>query len=120
MTKTLLTLGLVIVLAASATAQPPSTTQQASVTKLQTNEGSVLNGTIGGGSVTVRTTFGGDVRLDGRRIVGFGGTTVTLDDGSVLNGTLASGALQFMSTFGTVAIPVDRITQIQTSKPAAT
>src|SRR5688572_24269795 len=118
MMKTLIALGVVAIFAATAAAQQPVTAPQPPVTRIQTNEGSILNGTIGGGAVTVRTTFGSDVRLDGRRITGFSGTTLTLDDGSTLQGTLTSGALQFMSTFGTVAIPVDRITDIQTPKPA--
>ena len=120
MTNTLTILSLVILFAATAAAQQPATAPQPPVTRIQTNEGSILNGTIGGGSVTVRTTFGSDVRLDGRRIVNFSGTTLTLDDGSTLQGTLTGGALQFMSTFGTVAIPVDRVTEIQTPKPATT
>jgi hypothetical protein len=120
MTNTLTVLSLVILFAATAAAQQPEKTPQPPVTRIQTNEGSILNGTIGGGSVTVRTTFGSDVRLDGRRIVNFSGTTLTLDDGSTLQGTLTGGALQFMSTFGTVAIPVDRVTEIQTPKPATT
>jgi nucleoid-associated protein YgaU len=118
MTKTLIALGAVMIFAATAAAQQSSATQPPPVTRIQTNEGSILNGTIGGGMVTVRTTFGGDVRIDGRRIVGFAGTTLTLDDGSVLHGTLAGGALQFASAFGTLAIPVERITEIQIPKPA--
>jgi len=117
MTKALAALISMILFAATAMAQPPAMAPPPPVTRIQTNEGSILNGTIGGGAVTVRTTFGSDVRLDGRRIVDFAGTTLTLDDGSTLQGTLTGGALQFMSTFGTVAIPVDRITEIQTPKP---
>jgi hypothetical protein len=90
-----------------------------------TNDGSVLNGAITGGAVTVKTTFGGDVRVDPRRIQSLSGTTVTLDDGSVLNGALSSGMMQLVSAFGTLSIPVERVTEIQnlrgrTAAPATT
>jgi hypothetical protein len=106
MRKALGALGLVILFAATAAAQPP-------VTRVLTNEGSVLNGAITGGSVTLRTAFGGDVNIDPRRIQALSGTALTLDDGSVVHGRLTGGAMQFASVFGTLAIPVERVTEIQ-------
>ena len=103
-------LSLVLVLAATAAAQ-------SSTTRVLTNDGSALNGSITGGNVTLKTTFGGDLSIDPRRIQSLAGTTLTLDDGSVVQGKLTGGAMQFASAFGTLAIPIDRVTEIQSLKP---
>ena len=102
-------LSLVLVVAAPAAAQSVPT-------RVVTNEGSVLNGSITGGNVTLKTAFGGDVSIDPRRIQSLSGTTLTLDDGSVVQGKLVGGAMQFASAFGTLAIPVERVTEIQNAK----
>lgn len=127
MHKALVTLALVTFLAATAAAQTPQPTQPPQPgrapapppTRVLMNEGSAVSGTIAGGSVTLRTTFGGDLKIDGRRIQSFAGTKLTLDDGSVVHGTFTAGALQLTSVFGTLAIPVDRVAEIQSTKSAA-
>lgn len=116
--KTVTTLCLVLVIAAAAAAQQPAPAP----VRVLTNEGSVLHGAVAGGTLVVKTTFGGDLRIDARRVQSLVGTTLTLDDGSVLHGTLG-GQVLLASAFGTLTIPGDRVTEIQgvraTGAPAA-
>lgn len=100
---------LILFFAAFAAAQPAPT-------RVLTNDGSVVNGTITGGALVLRTTFGADLHVDPRRVQSLIGNALTLDDGSVIRGTLGSGQLQFTSAFGTLTIPVDRLTEIQNVK----
>lgn len=121
MTKSLVTLVVAALLfAASAAAQTQTAAAAAPpATRVLTADGSVLHGAITGGTVTVKTTFGGELRVEARRLQTVQGTTVTLDDGSVLHGTLGAGSVQLTSAFGTLSIPVDRVTEVQNLKTAA-
>lgn len=116
MTKALTTLGLVLIFAATAAAQPTQPAAPPSVTRVLVNEGSVLHGTVTGGTVTVKTSFG-EIKVDPRRIQSFVGTTLTLDDGSVVQGTIGSGQVTLASVFGTVSVPAERVTEIQHVRP---
>ncbi|MBI2204375.1 MAG: hypothetical protein HYU41_11055 [Candidatus Rokubacteria bacterium] len=117
MTKALTTLGLVLIFVATAVAQPSRGTAATSVTRLHVNEGSVLHGAITGGTVIVKTTFGGEIRIDPRRIQSLVGTTLTLDDGSVVHGTIGAGQVTLASAFGTLSVPAERVTEIQHVRP---
>ncbi len=116
MTKALTTLGLILIFAAAAAAQPAQPAAQPSITRVLVNEGSVLHGTVTGGTVTVKTSFG-EIKVDPRRIQSLVGTTLTLDDGSVVQGTIGSGQVTLASAFGTVSVPAERVTEIQHVRP---
>lgn len=85
-------------------------------TRVTTTDGSVLNGAITGGAVTVRTSFGGDLRVEARRIQSLAGMALTLDDGSVVQGSLGGGQIQLASPYGALTIPGERVREIQSLK----
>jgi hypothetical protein len=117
--KALTILAPVLVFAATAAAQATRDAASAPVARLLVNEGSVLHGAVTGGTVIVKTAFGGEIRVDPRRITSLVGTTLTLDDGSVLHGSIGAGQVTLASPFGTLSIPAERVTEIQRVTPGA-
>ena len=83
-------------------------------------DGSVIRGTISGGSLLLKTAFG-ELAIEGPRIQTLSGSTLKLDDGSIVQGTIRGGQLRIAGSLGSLDFPGEKIRSIeQIQRPAST